>query len=139
MQDQLNKMGMGGDTIGSQFVVPQTKIPKEGMEYIRRLRDVKYYETVFNILSRQFEAAKLDEAREGELVQVVDPALVPDRKSSPSRALWTAVALLIGLAASVTFFLSRATLEWMHGDPETDRKLVAVRHLWLRHHHRRAA
>ncbi|MGH9588344.1 MAG: GumC family protein [Acidobacteriaceae bacterium] len=92
LQDQLNKMGAGGDTLGEQFVVPQRKVPKESMEYIRRLRDVKYYQTIFDILARQYEAAKLDEAREGELVQVVDPALMPDRKSSPSRLLWTMVA-----------------------------------------------
>jgi len=138
LQGQLNKMGAGGDTIGSQFVVPQTKVPKAGMEYIRRLRDVKYYETIFTILARQYEVAKLDEAREGQLIQVVDPALVPDRKSSPSRLLWTIVALLIGLTASTSFFLSRATLQWMHGDPETDRKLTAVRLLWF-HSGKRAA
>jgi len=138
LQAQLNKMGVGGETIGSEFVVPQAKIPKAGMEYVRRLRDVKYYETIFNILARQYEAAKLDEAREGQLIQVVDPALVPDRKSSPSRLLWTVVALLIGLAASTTFFLSRAAIQWMHGDPETDRKLIAVRSLWF-HRGKRAA
>ncbi|HET8637961.1 MAG TPA: Wzz/FepE/Etk N-terminal domain-containing protein, partial [Acidobacteriaceae bacterium] len=78
LQAQLTKMGVGGETIGSEFVVPQAKVPKAGMEYVRRLRDVKYYETIFNILARQYEAAKLDEAREGQLIQVVDPALVPD-------------------------------------------------------------
>jgi len=131
MQAELNKMGGGGQTVGSEFVVPQIKVPKEGMEYVQRLRDVKYYETIFNILARQFEAAKLDEAREGQLVQVVDPALVPDRKSSPSRLLWTIVALLIGLAASVGFVLTRAMLAWMRRDPETGRKMIAVRRVWF--------
>lgn len=131
MQDQLNKMGAGGDTLGKQFVVPQSKVPKEGMEYVRRLRDVKYYQTIFDILARQYEAAKLDEAREGELVQVVDPALVPDRKSSPSRLLWTIVALLIGLAVSTSIVLTRATLEWMRRDPDTSRKMIAVRRVWF--------
>jgi uncharacterized protein involved in exopolysaccharide biosynthesis len=133
LQDELNKMGGGGDTLGQQFMVPQVKVPKEGMEYVRRLRDVKYYTTVFEILARQFEAAKVDEAREGELVQVVDPALVPDRKSSPNRILWTVVALLAGLAVSTAIGLTRASLRWMHRDPETDRKMVAVRRMWMPH------
>lgn len=131
LEDQLNKMGAGGDTVGEQFLVPQGKVPKASMEYIRRLRDVKYYQTIFDILARQYEAARLDEAREGELVQVVDPALVPDRKSSPSRLLWTAVALLIGLAVSVSIVLTRATLEWMRRDPDTGRKMIAVRRIWF--------
>lgn len=131
MQAELNKMGGGGQTVGSEFVIPQIKVPKEGMEYVRRLRDVKYYETIFNILARQFEAAKLDEAREGDLVQVVDPALVPDRKSSPIRLLWTVVVTLIGLAASVGFVLTRAMLEWLRRDPETGRKMIAVRRVWF--------
>lgn len=131
LQAELNKMGGGGQTVGSEFVVPQAKVPKEGMEYVRRLRDVKYYETIFNILARQFEAAKLDEAREGELVQVVDPALVPDRKSSPIRLLWTVVGLLVGLAASTGFVLTRAMLEWLRRDPETGPKMIAVRRVWF--------
>lgn len=133
LQDELNKMGGGGDTLGQQFMVPQVKVPKEGMEYIRRLRDVKYYTTVFEILARQFEAAKVDEAREGEVVQVVDPGLVPDRKSSPNRILWTVVALLAGLVVSTAVGLTRASLRWMHRDPETDSKLVAVRRMWMPH------
>lgn len=131
LQDELNKMGAGGLTVGREFAVPQTKVPKEGMEYIRRLRDVKYYTTVFDILARQFEAAKLDEAREGQLVQVVDPALVPDCKSSPNRILWTVVALLIGFAISIAIAFTLAAIRWMRLDPETDRKMRDARRLWL--------
>lgn len=131
LQDELNKMGGGGVTIGREFVVPQAKVPKEGMEYVRRLRDVKYYTTIFDILARQFEAAKLDEAREGQLVQVVDPAMVPDRKSSPHRALWILVALFIGLAVGTAIASMLAALHWMRLDPDTDQKITAVRRLWI--------
>lgn len=131
LQDELNKMGGGGDTIGKEFIVPQTKVPKEGMEYVRRLRDVKYYTTIFDILARQFEAAKLDEAREGQLVQMVDPPLVPDRKSSPNRILWTILALFAGFVVSTFLALSQEVLRWMHHDPDTDRKMTAVRRMWM--------
>lgn len=131
LQDELNKMGGGGLTVGREFEVPQAKVPKEGMEYVRRLRDVKYYTTIFDILARQFEAAKLDEAREGQLVQVVDPALVPDRKSSPNRILWTLVALLIGFAISIAIAFTLAAIHWMRLDPDTDRKIGDVRRMWL--------
>ena len=42
---------------------------------MRRLRDVKYYEAIFDILAKQLELAKLDEAREGAFIQIVDPAV----------------------------------------------------------------
>lgn len=131
LQDELNKMGAGGVTVGREFSIPQAKVPKEGMEYVRRLRDVKYYNTIFDILARQFEAAKLDEAREGQLVQVVDPALVPDRKSSPNRILWTIVALLIGFVISLVIASTLAAVRWMRLDPDTDRKMSDVRRMWL--------
>ena len=51
---------------------------------MRKLRDVKYYETIFEILARQFEVAKLDEAKQGAIIQVVDAAIPPDKRSFPS-------------------------------------------------------
>lgn len=131
LQGQLDKMGGGGITIGSQFVVPQAKIPREGMEYVRRLRDVKYYTTIFDILARQYESAKLDEAREGELIQVVDPALVPDRRSSPKRLIWTIIALVIGLFVGILTSLMLGGVHQMRLDPEMDNKLHTLRRLWL--------
>ena len=57
------------------------------MEYLRRYRDLKYQETVFELLAKEFEVAKLDEAREGSIIQVVDAAVPPDKRSSPHRTL----------------------------------------------------
>ena len=67
------------------------------MDYVRKLRDVKYYETIFDILARQFELAKLDEAKEGAIIQVVDPAVPPDKRSFPKRTLIVIVATFVGL------------------------------------------
>ena len=77
-------------TRANSLIVPKGKLTQAGLEYVRKLRDVKYYETIFDILARQFEIAKLDEAREGAMVQVVDPAVPPDRRSFPKRGLITA-------------------------------------------------
>ena len=90
LRDQLAKLGGSGESTGNgaddAFLLPKGVIPKDEMEYIRRLRDVKYDETIFDILAKQFEMAKLDEAKEGALIQVVDPAVVPDRGPFPSEA-----------------------------------------------------
>lgn len=70
-----------------------------GTEYIARYRDFKYYEALFDMIARQYELARSDEAREGAIIQVVDSAEVPERKTRPKRitlALAGAVAALVG-------------------------------------------
>ena len=126
LRAQLAKLGSSeGGAEG--LIVPQGKVPQAGLEYVRKLRDEKYYETIFEIIARQFEMAKLDEAKEGAVVQVVDPALVPDRKSSPKRALIMLVALAIGLFLGVLLALMRAGVDRMKQDPETSEKLSFLR------------
>jgi tyrosine-protein kinase Etk/Wzc len=131
LRAQLSKLGGNGDVTGDGLIVPGGKVPTASLEYARKLRDVKYNETIFNILARQFEMAKLDEAREGALVQVVDPATVPDYKSSPKRATWTIVALALGFVLSTLLVLARAAMRFLHRDPETDSKLLALRGMLL--------
>ena len=101
LRAQLAKLGGSEDTSGNEFMIPKGLVPKAGMEYVRRLRDVKYYETIFDILARQFEVAKLDEAKEGALIQVVDPAIPPDRRSFPRRGLIVIGATVLGLIIGV--------------------------------------
>ena len=76
LRAQLAKLGGNEDDPGG-LIVPKGQMTQAGLEYVRKLRDVKYYETIFDILARQFELAKLDEAKEGALIQVVDPAIPP--------------------------------------------------------------
>lgn len=69
-------------------------------DYIGKYREFKYQETLFELFARQFELARVDESREGALVQVVDVAVPPERKSWPRRGL-TAVAV-----TAATFLLA---------------------------------
>ncbi len=62
--------------------------------YISRFREFKYQEALFELFAKQFELAKVDESREGAVIQVVDPATPPERKSKPKRAQWAVVATL---------------------------------------------
>jgi uncharacterized protein involved in exopolysaccharide biosynthesis len=64
--------------------------------YIRKQRDVQYHTLIFDLIARQFEAARLDEAKASPVIQVLDPAEPPDRKSGPFRALWTLVGGILG-------------------------------------------
>ena len=66
------------------------------MQYIRKLRDVKYYETISELIAKQFEMAKLDEARQGTTLQIVDVAVPPDKRSFPKRTISVVIAILTG-------------------------------------------
>lgn len=69
-------------------------------EYVGRYREYKYQDTLFELFSKQYELARLDESREGALIQVIDPATPPDHKSKPSRstmAIGTTLAVFVGL------------------------------------------
>lgn len=74
-----------------------------GIDNLRLYRDVKYFEAIYELLAKQFELAKIDEARDSAVVQVLDKAIPPDRKSKPRRT----VSVLLTVAA--TFF---AALLW---------------------------
>jgi uncharacterized protein involved in exopolysaccharide biosynthesis len=69
--------------------VPAGRVPKEGMEYVRKLREVRYHQTLFELLSKQYEAARIDEAKSAPVIQVIDHAVPPDKKSGPPRMLIT--------------------------------------------------
>ena len=77
-----------------------TSSSKSGFESIKLLRNVKYYQMLYELLAKQYEVARLDEAKEPSIVQVLDPAIVPEMKAKPNRPL----ILLIG--AFVGFFLA---------------------------------
>jgi uncharacterized protein involved in exopolysaccharide biosynthesis len=92
------------------ILVPTTKVPEAGLAYLRSLREVKYYEALFELLAKQFELAKMDEARDAALIQVVDKAVAPDRKSKPRRSL---IVLLAVLCAAIGAMLTAVFMDKM--------------------------
>ena len=97
-------------------MVSTGKLPEVGLEYLRKTREMKYQETLFELLSKQFEMAKIDEAKSASLIQVVDKALVPERKSKPKRALTVILATMMAFFIGVllAFFkeaAARASLD----------------------------
>lgn len=127
MRAQLAKLGGSDEGVDSGLLVPKGKVPGAGLEYVRKLRDVKYYETIFEILARQFEAAKLDEAKQGAVIQVVDAAVAPDKKSFPRRGLIVIVATFAGFLVGIILVILRSSVERMKNDPEADLKLSRLR------------
>jgi len=124
MRAQLAKLGGTEDNPAGELIVPKGLVPEASLEYVRKLRDVKYNETIFDILARQFEAAKLDEAKEGALIQVVDPAVTPDRKSSPKRTRNVLVASVCGFLLGILWAFMAKALENAQNNPEDHERLA---------------
>jgi uncharacterized protein involved in exopolysaccharide biosynthesis len=129
---QLAKLSGTNQESSSDIIVPKGNIPEAGMEYIRKLRDVKYYETIMELIAKQFEMAKLDEARQGAVIQVADVAVPPDKKSSPHRAVIVVLMSLIAFVASVLWVLGAARWQQTMRDPEKGRKVQALRQQFFR-------
>src|SRR5205814_4804414 len=72
-----------------------------GLDNLGRLRDVKYFEFLYELLAKQFELAKIDEAKDATVVQVMDKAIEPDRKSKPKRAQIVLLTAFLSLFVSM--------------------------------------
>jgi uncharacterized protein involved in exopolysaccharide biosynthesis len=72
-------------------------------DYVSSYREFKYQETLFEIYSRQFELARLDESRDGLLFQVIDPALPPERRSKPKRSMVALGGMVVGILLAAVF------------------------------------
>lgn len=83
------------------FMVATGKIPAAGVSYVRSMRDVKYYETIFEVLARQFEMAKIDEAKDSSVIQVLDKAIPAEQKTSPKRALMSIAGVVGGFILGI--------------------------------------
>jgi uncharacterized protein involved in exopolysaccharide biosynthesis len=94
MEAQLETMNAAADRSQGDLSMPRGKITQDGLDYARALREMKYREAVYELLTREYEVARVDEARQGSLVQIVDPALVPDRPNFTYQ-IWTAVGALL--------------------------------------------
>lgn len=74
-----------------------------GIENIALLRDVKYYQMLYEVLAKQYEIARLEEAKDHAVVQVLDPAVTPERRARPKRALVVVLASLFAIFACISF------------------------------------
>lgn len=104
-----------------------TKASGEGAEYIAKFRDFKYHETLFELMAKQFEIARLDEAREGTTIQVLESARPPERKSRPKKALIAVLTTMAVFFVMTIFVLLRHTVRNM--DTEAAKKLERLHQL----------
>jgi capsule polysaccharide export protein KpsE/RkpR len=127
---QLKKVGgdsaipPGADDSRSQQELPSIReLPLLGVRWTDLYREVKVQGTVYELLTQQYELAKIQEAKEIPTVKVLDVADIPEHKSSPQRALIIFVGTLLGLGASIAWLHGKR--RWERMDPQDPRKMVA--------------
>jgi len=103
-----------------------------GIGNIRLLRDVKYQEVLFELLAKQYELARVDESKEAPLVQVMDRAAPPERRSRPKRVQIVLSTFAVALLTSILAALAHDAWTRMLRDPVRSARLEALRRAWLR-------
>jgi uncharacterized protein involved in exopolysaccharide biosynthesis len=118
MRRELARIEGEGDVLGVAG-----KSSGAGMDAMRMLRDLKYHEVVFELLARQYEVAKIDEAKESSVVQVLDRAIEPDVKSGPKRLQ---MVLLTGLGTLLLAIIAAFVLESLHRARDNPEQLSRI-------------
>ena len=99
-------------------------------DYVARYREFKYQETMFELFAKQFELAKVDESREGAVIQVLDIAEPPERKAKPKKAQNAIIASLASGFALLLFVFIRSALKNFSQNQKTKKQLSALKASW---------
>lgn len=127
LEQQKQKLESGtGQSRPGNMQLPTAKFPELVLEYVRKQREVKYHETLFELIAKQYESARLDESRDAPLIQVVDKALVPDQKSGPPRILLIFASGLLGAFAGAALVVFRSFIVTLQSDPVKAGRLQAL-------------
>jgi len=96
-------------------------------DYINKYREYKYQETLLELFTRQFELAKVDESREGAIVQVIDMAQIPETKSKPNRSIIAIGSAVVALFLLLIFVFTRNALHAIEHDPVESTRIARLR------------
>jgi uncharacterized protein involved in exopolysaccharide biosynthesis len=119
-----SKSGRGADPL-----VSTGRMPQLGTDYVRRMRELKFNEALYEILLKQFEVAKLDEARDAPMIQIIETAVPPEIRFTPRRAQMIVTAFVVSFFVAVlgAFFLE--FMERSKQNPRNREQLEAMRRL----------
>jgi uncharacterized protein involved in exopolysaccharide biosynthesis len=102
---------------------PLRQLPRLAVPYADLYRRVKVQETIFELLTQQYEMARIEEAKDIPAVRVIDPPGVPEKKSFPPRLIVTLLLTFLSFSATAFFILMRTL--WSRLDPSDPRKKLA--------------
>jgi uncharacterized protein involved in exopolysaccharide biosynthesis len=110
-------------------------VPAAGLEYLRAAHELQYQQALFDMLMKQYDAARMDESKDAAIIQVVEPAVEPDRKSSPKRAIILVLSVFMGFFTGCILALILWWKELLLFDPIVAKRLdelsYAFRGRWI--------
>ena len=123
VKDQISKLEHSpvGKKVSDDIFLATSEVPKLGIQYSRLLRNFKVQETLYELLTKQYEIAKINEAKNTSTIQILDKGAVPDRKSKPKRAL---------IVVLVTFFFGFFAILYAFIREYSERMSSEDRRLW---------
>jgi tyrosine-protein kinase Etk/Wzc len=127
LRQQLARLGKNSGKSDGDVLVALRKLPRDYQVYLQRVRDVKYQETLFELLAKQYEVAKIEEAKNATVIQVIDKAIPSDKRSWPKRTLIVILSAIAAFMISVVYVILREALERWQRDPVDSEKLLALR------------
>ncbi len=129
LRGQLAKLEHNNTALGNGNIdIPARQLPEAELEYLRRARELKYHEALYEFLGKQLEAARIDEAQNAVLVQVVDRAVEPERKSGPRRMLIVLVSAITAFVLACLGVLVLEALRRKRQDPSQGARLGLLWH-----------
>lgn len=126
MRAELAKLETKGGG-GHNPLMPTGRMPSVGTEYLRRLRELKFNETLYELLLKQYELAKLDESRDATVIQVVDKAEPPERRHKPKRKLIVFVSTISALFLSIFIAFFKEFIEKSSTNPENRERIEYIK------------
>jgi capsule polysaccharide export protein KpsE/RkpR len=130
LERALNKLGgptnldiSDDHTPDNDLYPPLRQLPILGVRWANLYRKVKIHETVFDLLTEEYESARIEEAKSIPTVSVIDPPSWPEKKSFPPRMILISILTLLSLAISCLFLLAQD--RWQQVDEHDQKKLLA--------------
>jgi uncharacterized protein involved in exopolysaccharide biosynthesis len=125
--EQRKKLENQRESSAASPMIATASIPTLGTDYVRKMREFRYQETLYTLLAKQYETARLDEAKDPNILQIVDRAEVPEQSIWPKRLLMIIAAALVGGMLSVFFAVFLGYIERSSRRPDSEAKWQELR------------
>ena len=120
LEQEVSSLEQRGHPAGSLDLGLQD-VAGAGIEYLRAEHELEYRQILFDLLLKQYDVARLDEAKDAAVVQVVEPAIAPDRRSAPKRGLMIMMFTLLGIVATCCYL---CMTDYSRKNPQLARSLA---------------
>jgi uncharacterized protein involved in exopolysaccharide biosynthesis len=113
-----------GDPTDQTLYPSIRKLPLIGVGYADLYRDTRVKEAIFEVLTKEYELAKVQEAKETPSVKILDTPDIPEKKYFPPRTLFTLLGAILAFGAGLFVVFGRT--QWEAVDNEDARKALAI-------------